>query len=114
MGASYLTRNVSVLAADGRLVVIGMQGGRKAELDLGMLMGKRAFVASTGLRYRPVDGPGGKAGIVAEVVAKLWPLIESGQVRPVVGQVVPMRDAAEAHRMVEASEVVGKVLLRND
>jgi putative PIG3 family NAD(P)H quinone oxidoreductase len=114
MGASYLARNVSVLAADGRLVVIGMQDGRKAELDLGMLMGKRAMVTSTGLRYRQVDGPGGKAGIVAEVVAKLWPLIESGQVRPVVGQVVPMRDAAQAHRLVEASKVVGKVLLRND
>jgi putative PIG3 family NAD(P)H quinone oxidoreductase len=111
MGASYLPRNVSVLANGGRLVVIGMQGGVTGELNLGMLLAKRASVAATGLRYRPVEGHDGKRRIVADVTARLWPLIEAGEVAPVVGRVVPMRDAAEAHRLVMAGDVVGKVLL---
>jgi NADPH2:quinone reductase len=113
MGASYLPRNVSVLATGGRLVVIGMQGGVTGELNLGMLLAKRATVAATGLRYRPVEGHDGKRRIVAAVTAGLWPLVEAGKVAPVVGRVLPMRDAAEAHRLVMAGEVVGKVLLRN-
>ena len=112
MGAAYLERNIAALAAGGRLLIIGMQGGRTAELDLSRLMAKRATVASTGLRNRPVDGPDGKARIVAEVTSRLWPLVEAGKVRPVVGQVLPMEQAADAHRIVEASQVVGKVLLR--
>jgi putative PIG3 family NAD(P)H quinone oxidoreductase len=112
MGAKYLARNVAALATGGRLMVIGMQGGAKAELDLGRLMAKRAWVSSTGLRGRPVDGPGGKGPIVADVTARLWPLVEAGKVKPVVGQVLPMEQAADAHRIVEASQVVGKVLLR--
>jgi NADPH2:quinone reductase len=112
IGAEYLPRNVAALATGGRLLVIGMQGGRTGELDLAQLLAKRAVVAATGLRSRPVDGPDGKGRIVAEVTAKLWPLIEAGQVRPVVGQVLPMEQAAEAHRIMEAGRVVGKVLLR--
>jgi putative PIG3 family NAD(P)H quinone oxidoreductase len=112
MGASYLSRNVSVLATGGRLTIIGMQGGITAALNIGELLGKRAMVAATGLRYRPVDGQDGKGRIVADVTAKLWPLVADGQVEPVVGLVVPMRDAARAHRVMEAGEVVGKVLLR--
>jgi NADPH2:quinone reductase len=112
MGASYLDRNVDVLAPDGRLVVIGMQGGRKAELDLGKLLPKRASVASVGLRGRPVDGPGGKAEIVADVRARLWPLVESGAVRPVVHQVLPVQRAADAHRALDEGGVFGKLMLR--
>jgi NADPH2:quinone reductase len=112
IGAEYLPRNAAALATDGRLLVIGMQGGRTGELDLAQLLAKRAIVAATGLRSRPVDGPDGKGRIVAEVTTKLWPLIEAGQVRPVVGQVLPMEQAAEAHRIMEAGRVVGKVLLR--
>ncbi len=108
MGAAYLGRNVEALAPEGRLVVIGMQGGRTGELDLGMLMSKRASVHSAGLRARPVAQ---KAEIVAEVRRHVWPLIEAGTVRPIVDRVLPMREAAEAHRVVEASEHVGKVLL---
>ena len=114
MGASYLTRNLSVLATGGRLAVIGMQGGSTAEIDLGMLLGKRATVSATGLRYRPVDGADGKGRIISAVVDGLWPLVAAGEVKPVVGRVVPMRDAADAHRAVMAGDVVGKVLLRND
>jgi putative PIG3 family NAD(P)H quinone oxidoreductase len=114
MGAKYLPRNVSVLATGGRLVVVGMQGGAKGELNIGELMGKRATVSSAGLRARPVEGRDGKGRIIADVTERLWPLLEVGKVKPVTGRVVPMRDAAEAHRVVESGEVVGKVLLKND
>ena len=82
MGAAYLDRNVDALAPDGRLVIIGMQGGVKAELNLGKLLGKRAGVIATALRSRPVSGPGSKSAIVTEVVANVWPMIADGQVRP--------------------------------
>lgn len=108
MGAAYLARNVEVLAAGGRLVVIGMQGGTRAELDLGRLMAKRASVSATTLRARPVEE---KAAICAAVQAGAWPLVESGAIVPVVDRVLPMSDAAEAHRVVAASDHVGKVLL---
>ena len=111
MGAAYLERNIMALATGGRLVVIGLQGGRKAELDLGQLMAKRASVAGTSLRARPVDGPGGKAEVVADVVARVWPDVAVGAVRPVVDRVLPVSRAADAHRVLERSEHVGKVLL---
>ncbi|MCW2636639.1 MAG: quinone oxidoreductase, family [Blastococcus sp.] len=111
MGAKYLARNVDALAVGGRLVSIGMQGGTKAELDLGKLMQKRASVHATTLRSRPATGAGGKAEIVAAVRHDVWPDVERGVVRPIVDRRLPMSRAAEAHRVVEASEHVGKVLL---
>ena len=114
MGAKYLARNVDALAVGGRLVVIGMQGGTRAELDLGKLLAKRASVAATALRSRPPTGPGGKDAIVAAVRAQVWPDVERGVVRPIVDRRLPMSRAAEAHRVVEASEHVGKVLLLPD
>jgi putative PIG3 family NAD(P)H quinone oxidoreductase len=111
MGAKYLARNVDVLATGGRLVCIGMQGGTRAELDLGNLMRKRASVHATTLRARPATGPGGKAEIVAAVRHDVWPDVERGVVRPIVDRRLPMSQAAEAHRVVDASEHVGKVLL---
>ena len=108
MGAAYLARNIEVLAPGGRLVVIGLQGGTKAELDLGRLMAKRASVSATTLRARPVEE---KAAICAAVEAEAWPLVESGAIVPVVDRVLPMSEAAEAHRVVAASDHVGKVLL---
>jgi putative PIG3 family NAD(P)H quinone oxidoreductase len=108
VGAKYLARNLAVLATGGRLVVIGLLGGRKAELDLGALMGKRAAVIGTTLRGRPLAE---KATIVAAVREHVWPLIESGQVRPVVDRVLPISEVSEAHRLVEASDHVGKVIL---
>jgi putative PIG3 family NAD(P)H quinone oxidoreductase len=100
MGAKYLARNVDVLASGGRIVVIGLQGGTSAELDLGRLMGKRGSVSATTLRARPVAE---KAAICAAVTAEVWPLVEAGAIVPVVDRVLPMREAAEAHRVVEAS-----------
>lgn len=111
MGASYLSRNVAALATGGHLVVIGMQGGRKGELDLGMLLAKRASVSATALRSRPVEQ---KAAIVRGVRDEVWPLIESGQIRPIVDRWLPLAQAAEAHRIVAASDHLGKVLLVNE
>ncbi|MFJ3905254.1 NAD(P)H-quinone oxidoreductase [Streptomyces sp. NPDC090025] len=108
VGAKYLDRNVQALAVSGRLVVIGLQGGVKGELNLAALMGKRAAVLATTLRSRPL---GEKAAVVAAVREHVWPLVEAGTVTPVVDRAVPMPDAAEAHRVVEASGHVGKVLL---
>ncbi|WP_406640083.1 NAD(P)H-quinone oxidoreductase [Amycolatopsis sp. WGS_07] len=108
MGAKYLGRNVDALAADGRLVIIGMQGGIKGELNIGKLLGKRASVYAAGLRSRPLDQ---KAAIVADVRKRLWPLVEQGSVQPIVGDVVPMAEAASAHRMLEEGSIFGKVLL---
>ncbi|WP_200212379.1 NAD(P)H-quinone oxidoreductase [Micromonospora coerulea] len=108
MGAAYLSRNVAALATGGRLVVIGMQGGRKGELDLGALLAKRASVAATALRSRPLAE---KAEIVRGVREQVWPLVEAGAIRPIVDRRVPMADAAAAHRVVESNDHLGKVLL---
>ncbi|NMM83786.1 NAD(P)H-quinone oxidoreductase [Rhodococcus sp. SRB_17] len=111
MGASYLGRNVDALAMDGHVVIIGMQGGRKGEIDISKLMGKRGNITSTGLRGRPITGPGGKAEIVADVRAKLWPLIADGAVHPIVSTELPITDAALAHQLLDSPETVGKVIL---
>ncbi|HEX5511988.1 MAG TPA: NAD(P)H-quinone oxidoreductase [Actinomycetales bacterium] len=108
MGAKYLERNVDVLATNGRLVIIGMQGGRKAELDINKLMRKRAAVIGTTLRARPADE---KAAIVTSVREHVWPLVADGHVRPVIDSRFPMAEAAAAHERVEESLHVGKVLL---
>jgi putative PIG3 family NAD(P)H quinone oxidoreductase len=108
IGAAYLPRNVAALATGGRLVVIGMQGGHKGELDLGVLMTKRASVHSARLRPRPEQQ---KARIVAATAAFVWPMIEAGDVRPVIDRKLPLDDVAEAHRVVEAGEHIGKVVL---
>ncbi len=108
MGAKYLARNLEVLATNGRLAVIGMQGGTKAELDIGLLMRKRGALLGTLLRARP---PQEKAAIVASTREHVWPLVAAGEVRAVIDRVLPMEQAAEAHRVVEAGGHVGKVLL---
>jgi putative PIG3 family NAD(P)H quinone oxidoreductase len=108
MGAKYLARNVEALAISGRLVTIGLMGGRKGELDMGMLLAKRAAVIATSLRARPATE---KAAIVAAVREHVWPLIESGAVKPVIHSRHPLEHAAEAHREMEASGHIGKILL---
>ncbi|MFD6324745.1 NAD(P)H-quinone oxidoreductase [Streptomyces sp. NPDC058442] len=108
MGAKYLDRNVQALAVNGRLAIIGMQGGVKGELNIGALLRKRAAISATSLRARPLEE---KAAIVAAVREHVWPLIADGHVRPVVDRELPMPEAAEAHRVVEESGHVGKVLL---
>jgi putative PIG3 family NAD(P)H quinone oxidoreductase len=114
MGAKYLSRNLASLAVGGRLVIIGMQGGTTTDIDLNALMRRRLTVHATTLRSRPPGGPGGKAEIVAAVRHDVWPDVERGVVRPVVDRRLPMSRAADAHRAVEASEHIGKVLLVPD
>ena len=108
IGARYLARNVDLLAVNGRLVVIGLQGGRRAEIDLGAMLSKRCALVATTLRARPADE---KATIVAAVREHVWPLVEAGRVKPVVHSSYPLARVAEAHREMEASTHIGKILL---
>ncbi|NKY85625.1 NAD(P)H-quinone oxidoreductase [Nocardia veterana] len=114
MGAKYLQRNISALADDGQLCIIGMQGGVQAEMNLAELLGKRGTVHATNLRKRPAAGRSSKAEIIAELRRHLWPLIAEGAVVPVVHAELPITEAAQAHRLLDAPETVGKVLLRVD
>lgn len=108
MGATYLDRNISALAVQGRLVIIGMQGGAKAELNIGRLLAKRGAVIATSLRSRPTEE---KAAICAGVVEHVWPLVAEGTVRPVVHATVPLAEAARAHELMESGDHVGKIIL---
>jgi len=108
LGASYLVRNLDVLATSGRLVIIGLQGGARAEIDLSTLLTKRCAVLATTLRARPVAE---KAAIMAGVVEHVWPLVADAVVRPVVHTSLLLDQVAEAHRIVEDGESVGKVVL---
>ncbi len=108
MGASYLERNVSALARDGRLLVIGMQGGVKAELNLNTLLRKNASVSATSLRGRPDSE---KAAICSQVERNVWPWVAAGLVRPVIDRVLPMKDAAYAHQQLVDGGVTGKIVL---
>lgn len=108
VGAKYLQSNVRALADGGRLVVIGLQGGVKAELNLGMLVSKRASVMGTSLRSRPGTQ---KAQICADVVEDVWPLYASGAIKPVIDRVLPLAEASEAHRVLAESGHFGKVVL---
>ena len=108
VGAKYLDRNLDTLALGGRLVIIGMQGGRKGEIDLGKLLSRRGAVIATSLRARPAAE---KATIVAAVREHVWPLIEQGRVAPVIHQRFPLEQAADAHRLMEESSHIGKILL---
>jgi putative PIG3 family NAD(P)H quinone oxidoreductase len=111
IGAGYLAKNLAALAPDGRIANIGLQQGRRAELDLSALMAKRGTIMSTTLRARPAEQ---KAAIVAAVAASVWPLVDAGVLRPVVDRELPMSRAADAHRIVDASGHTGKVVLRTE
>ena len=111
MGAAYLDRNLDALASGGVLVVIGMQGGVKGELNIGKLIGKRASVLGTALRGRPLDGPDGKGAIVASVIESVWPMVADGRVRPVIGATFPVERATEAHSLLASGEMAGKIVL---
>ncbi|BBY03275.1 oxidoreductase [Mycobacterium seoulense] len=111
MGAAYLDRNIDALATDGQLVIIGMQGGIKGELNIGKLLAKRARVIGTTLRARPVTGPNSKTEIVQAVIGSVWPMIAEGRVRPIIGARMPIQQAGEAHQRLTSSKVTGKIVL---
>ena len=108
IGAKYLDRNVAALAPDGRIAIIGLQGGRRGELDLGALMAKRGSVSATTLRARPAAD---KARIVKGVRERVWPLVDAGAIRPIIDRTFPMAEASAAHRLMESSDHLGKILL---
>lgn len=108
IGAKYLERNVKALGTDGRLVIIGMQGGTKTEINLGWLMQPRKSVSATTLRARPKDQ---KIAIVAEVADRLWPAVISGDIRPIIHEAMPLADVVRAHQTLEDGANIGKVLL---
>src|SRR5699024_8272001 len=108
MGGAYLDGNLRSLNTGGRITTIALMGGRRAELDLGRMLAKRLSVHATTLRSRPVDE---KTTIVAGVREHVWPLVEQGAVLPVIDRSLPLREAAEAHRVMEASAHIGKILL---
>lgn len=111
MGAKYLDRNIASLAPDGRLIVIGMQGGVKGELNLGALLSRRAGVMATNLRMRPADGPGGKTGICTEVVENVWPMVAAGDVTTRISRELPLEQASEALALLDSGDSHGKILL---
>lgn len=108
VGAKYLDQNVRALNTAGRLVVIGLQGGVKGELNLNRLLMKRAAVMATSLRARPTQE---KAAIVSAMVAQVWPLVDDGTVRPIVHARMPLEQVRDAHQVLEDSSHTGKVLL---
>lgn len=108
IGAQYLARNLEALSLDGRLVVIGMQGGRRGELDLNQMLQKRAHIMGSTLRAREAAD---KALIVSDVQEHVWPWISAGRIRPVIDRAFALADAGEAHEYFEENSRVGKVLL---
>ena len=108
MGAKYLEPNVAALARDGRLIVIGLQGGRKGTLDLNALLNKRGTILATSLRGRPVEQ---KAAICALVRDEVWPMIADGRIKPAPETRFPLDEVAAAHRQLESGANTGKVIL---
>src|SRR6478752_1687897 len=108
MGASYLDRNIDALGIEGRLVIIGMQGGTRGELDINKLLRKRGAVIATNLRGRPTEE---KSSICASVVEHVWPLVSEGLVQPIVGRSFPLAEAGAAHAYMESGDHSGKILL---
>src|SRR5918993_20653 len=108
IGGDYLPRNIECLRMDGRLVQIGLIGGSKAEINLRLVLQNRLTVTGSTLRPRTVEQ---KGAIARELEARVWPLLTRGEIGPIVHATLPLRDAAEAHRLLESGEVIGKVVL---
>jgi len=108
VGGDYLERNLRSLAVEGRLVQIGLQGGAKTSIDLRLVMQRRVTLTGSTLRVRSVAE---KAAIARELEQHVWPLLSSGLVAPVIDRTLPLDRAAEAHRLLESGEVIGKIVL---
>lgn len=108
IGADYLDRNLRALAVDGRLVQIGLMGGSEATLDLRRVLGRRLTITGSTLRPRSIEE---KGAIAAALHREVWPLLESGRVKPIVYRTFPLTQASDAHRLMESSEHIGKIVL---
>ena len=108
VGGDYTPRNLESLAVDGRLVQIALLGGARAQINLGQIMQRRLTLTGSTLRPRSVE----EKGVIARVVReRVWPLLESGAVKPVIHATFPFRRAADAHRLMESSAHIGKIVL---
>jgi putative PIG3 family NAD(P)H quinone oxidoreductase len=108
IGGSYLPRNLAALAVDGRLVQIGLMGGETSSIDLRRVLGRRLTITGSTLRPRTVEE---KAQIAAALAREVWPAVEAGDVKPIVYKTFPLTEAAAAHRLMESSEHIGKIVL---
>jgi NADPH2:quinone reductase len=108
VGGDYLRRNIDILAVEGRLVQIALQAGSTAQLDMAPLLSKRLTITASTLRARSVEE---KGVLAAAVRANVWPLLESGAVKPIIHSTFPLRAAADAHRLLESSQHIGKIVL---
>ena len=109
VGGDYLPREIDCLADDGRIVVIALLGGARAQVDLGQVLRRRLTITGSTLRPRPVAF---KARIARELRERVWPLLGGGQIKPVIYKVFPLDQAAAAHALMESSEHVGKIVLK--
>jgi NADPH2:quinone reductase len=109
VGGDYLPREISCLADDGRIAIIALLGGAKAQLDLAQVLRRRLTVTGSTLRPRSVAF---KAKIAAQLRARVWPLLESGKIKPVIHQVFPLEQAAAAHALMEEGSHIGKIMLQ--
>lgn len=108
IGADYLRQNLKVLKPDGRMVIIGLMGGAKAQINLGLVLAKRLTVRGSTLRARPVEA---KAALARRMVEEVWPGFADGSLEPVIHTVMPLEDVADAHRLMESSDHIGKIVL---
>ena len=108
IGAPYFDRNLAALATDGRLVQIGLMNGSEASIDLRRVLGRRLTITGSTLRPRSVAEKGAIADALRQEV---WPFLENGQIKPIVHATFPLAKAADAHRMMESSEHIGKIVL---
>ncbi|MES2264389.1 MAG: NAD(P)H-quinone oxidoreductase [Pseudomonadota bacterium] len=109
VGGDYLARELSCLADDGRIAIIALLGGAKAQVDLGQVLRRRLTITGSTLRPRPVAF---KAMIAAQLRARVWPLLEAGKIKPVIHEIFPLDQAASAHALMESSTHVGKIMLQ--
>ena len=108
VGGAYFSRNVKLLATEGRLVQIALQEGYRSELDLRTLLMKRITLTGSTLRPRTVAE---KAEIAVELKEKVWPLLSNGTIKPIIHSIFPLSQASEAHRLMEQGSHIGKILL---
>jgi NADPH:quinone reductase len=108
IGGTYLQRNIDSLAMHGRLIQIGLLGSARAELDLSQVMRKRLTITGSTLRRRSVEE---KGAIARELESRVWPLLTTSQVKPIVDRALPLAEAAAAHQLLEAGNVIGKIVL---
>jgi NADPH2:quinone reductase len=108
VAGSYVARNMEIAALEGRIVIISLLGGSKAEINVAMILTKRLTLTGSTLRARTVAQ---KAAVAAAVHENVWPLLAAGRVRPVIHATFPLAEACEAHRLMETSDHIGKIVL---